>query len=198
MIRSMTAGMSLALLLASPASANPTAFSGSYENSNPPAAIDGRCAPAARTVTFGPGIGIAAGVSSLGSFVPSGSHCIVPPLPTSYNQGQFSFDFGGGDSFVGSYSGTLSATGVPNVFDNVQNFVVTGGTGRFIDASGAFTGIGTVTFQAGQLPYSSQQLSGTLNLPAVPEPATWAMLMLGLGGLGAAARLKRRRAGLSV
>ena len=33
---------------------------------------------------------------------------------------------------------------------------------------------------------------------AVPEPATWAMMLLGFGGLGAALRMNRRRQGVAV
>jgi hypothetical protein len=34
---------------------------------------------------------------------------------------------------------------------------------------------------------------GTLTLTEVPEPATWAMMLIGFGGLGAALRMNRRR-----
>jgi hypothetical protein len=45
-----------------------------------------------------------------------------------------------------------------------------------------------------QAPYGSG--SGAIALGVVPEPATWAMMMLGFGGLGLAAR--RRRAALAA
>jgi hypothetical protein len=34
--------------------------------------------------------------------------------------------------------------------------------------------------------------SGTLNITAVPEPATWALMLLGFGGIGFAMRRRRR------
>ena len=36
--------------------------------------------------------------------------------------------------------------------------------------------------------------SGTFNLTAVPEPATWAMMLVGFGGLGVAMRSRRKMA----
>lgn len=189
MYRSIAVG--LLLLAGTPAAAATIAFQGSYAHQNPPASLTGRCAPGARTVTFGPGIAPASGMSNLGAFLPGGSHCILPPLPTDYFDGQFTFDFGAGDTLLGTYGGTLSATSDPTVFANVQNYIVAGGTGRFLGASGNFVGEGLVTFVPGSMPSSTQTLSGTINAPAIPEPATWAMMIMGLGLCGLASRTPR-------
>jgi hypothetical protein len=187
---SKTAAALAALLACSPAIAGTVSFAGSFQNVNPPASLGGRCAPA-RTVNIGGGFGPASGTSSLGAFIASTSHCIVPPLPTGYTDGIFSFDFGAGDLLTGTYDGVLSATANPGVFANVQNFLVTGGAGRLLGASGAFTGTGTVTFAPGQLPFSDESLVGQIAAPGISEPASWAMLILGFVGAGAAIRRRR-------
>lgn len=168
------------------------ALSGSYEVINPVASVTGRCAPTARTVVFGPGNSFAAGTSNLGAFVPAGSHCISPPLPAPYGDGIITLSFAAGDALEATYDGALTASGTRGLFDNVQNFVVSGGTGRFLGASGAFTGLGTVNMLGNGYADANETFKGTLDLPAVPEPAAWTLMLLGFGTLGAAARLRRR------
>ncbi|WP_372781140.1 PEPxxWA-CTERM sorting domain-containing protein [Phenylobacterium sp.] len=183
---------------AAPSLAAVVLFSGTQSNVNFPASPAGRCASSgAFTVTIQPGSVSSSGTSNLGAFDAIESHCIVPPLPAPYTLGQFDYEFGGGDSLIGTYDGALTATATPGLFNNVQNFVVTGGTGRFAGASGAFTGNGTVQF--GPTTASSVITFDThLNLPGVPEPGTWALMVGGFGMLGAGLRSARRRAVLPV
>lgn len=168
-------------------------FTGAYMNINPPATPGGRCDPGERLASGGPGG--ASGTSNLGSFDPTISHCITPPLPTTYDDGIFSFQFSPGNTLTGTYDGVLTLSGVAGTFNNVQNYTVTGGTGEFAGASGTFTGSGTLMFLPGSPPLaqSSQTFEGRLDLPGVPEPSTWMMLILGVAGLGATLRRDRRR-----
>ena len=46
----------------------------------------------------------------------------------------------------------------------------------------------------GTLTGPSGAYSGTLNIQAVPEPATWAMMLIGFGGIGMALRRRRQPA----
>ena len=181
-----TASLFLLAAMALPAAASPVAFSGSTDNTNAPGAPGGRCAPAL-TVSIGPGG--TSGTSNFGDFSFSASHCIASPPPASYFGGEFDFMFTNGDQLLGTYTGTLTATADPTVFDNVQSYVVTGGTGHFADATGTFTGIGTVTRAPGLPAMSEQTFSGTLN--GVPEPVT--LFVFGAGLFGLAATRRRRR-----
>ncbi len=40
--------------------------------------------------------------------------------------------------------------------------------------------------------------AGTLTIAAVPEPATWAMMLLGVGAIGAGLRMARRKDGMAL
>src|SRR6185437_11022893 len=108
-----------ALAAAGPAAAATLSFTGTEGNTNPPAQTGGRCAPAL-TVSIGPAGAV--GTSNLGGFTPTQSHCLNAPPPVSYYDGQFDFAFDAGDSLSGVYTGTLSASGTPGLFDNLQNF----------------------------------------------------------------------------
>ena len=89
-----------------------------------------------------------------------------------------------------------AAYGAFPTFDNTQSLVVTGGTGRFLDATGTVTLTDTVTL--GPQARAAGTFQGLLNLPAVPEPATWAMMIGGFGMVGGAMRSARRKRKASV
>lgn len=87
----------------------------------------------------------------------------------------------------GSFSGTQSgaATPVPpfppTLFNLLINYTITSGTGVYTGATGSF--IGTGTANNGVSPTLI-----TLSFKAVPEPATWAMMLMGFVGIGIAVR----------
>ncbi len=110
--------------------------------------------------------------------------------PTIFDLGEFEFALLTGDILTGTYSGTLTPVS-PGVFSIFQSHLVTGGTGIFAGATGAFDSMGTLSFLTGK-PTAFQTFEGTLNL-AVPEPGTWAMMLAGFGLMGAALRSGRRR-----
>ena len=74
-----------------------------------------------------------------------------------------------------------------------QNYLISGGT---------FSGImvsSTSPISVFQVKQNSYQLAGTPPPPgSVPEPATWAMMLLGFGGIGMAMRRRRKKGLLQV
>lgn len=166
-------------------------FSGSATNIGAAPVADAGCAPLLRT-GFGPAN--TSGLSNLGAFTYTQAHCTTGG-PGAYAGGVFQYFFDLGDSLEGSYSGLASLSGTAGVLNNTINLIVTGGTGRFLGGSGTITGIGTVDFRSGP-PLQNLTLTGALNLPAVPEPATWLFLVGGFASIGAI--LRRRQVSASI
>lgn len=149
----------------------------------PPA--DGNGAPPANSIPSGtPYLSVLAGGSATYTFA----------SPVS----SFQFDWGSIDAYnTLTINGTSPAIIVPGSnFINPANGdqIAAGTNGRF-----------TVTGTAGEL-FSSVTFSSTGNSfevdnlavnGAVPEPATWALMMLGFGGMGAAMR-RKPKAGMRI
>ena len=191
------AGLAFGLLaMVSPGDAASIVFSGSRTNVDAPGTPAARCG--ARTTTsvrHDPPTATSLGFSNFGGFTPTLSHCIQLPLamvgPSPFDLGEFVFDFASGDSLFGTYSGSLSPLS-PGQFSVSQTHMVTGGTGFLAGATGSFDSSGTLSFLTGR-PVVSQTFSGVLNVAAVPEPAAWAMMIVGFGVVGGAIRSRRRQ-----
>jgi hypothetical protein len=83
----------------------------------------------------------------------------------------------GGDTF----SQTLTKLNGSNIFNIVAPAGTTYTSGTFTSSGGGFADL--------------KQLRVTLATAAVPEPATWAMILLGFGGIAISLRRRRRGAG---
>lgn len=188
--------LAAAALSATPAAAKTVMFTGTRANFNklfapgtPP------CAPTyfntVKINNIAPNT--SSGLSNLGAFTSTQQHCIVTAPPTSIANGVFTYDFAQGDQLFGTYTGNVSLSGTPGVFNAVENLVATGGTGRFAGASGMFSTMGQLTMANGFGTYAGT-LNGTLDLPAVPEPTQWTLLITGFGMAGAALRRRRELA----
>lgn len=202
MIRSHTfaAGLAALLLAAAPAAASTIGFVGTRQNVNflnPPGT--GRCAPL-NTVNISPTGPSSSGASNLGAFVLTNSHCIAGP-PNAANpvraitDGLFTWDFKAGGSIFGTYSGTADFNNGDPI--GTENFIVTGGAGRFAGATGAIKSVGRLSFgmvDGRPVGIFNGELSGTLAAAGIPEPASWAMLIAGFAGVGLATRRRVRPA----
>lgn len=175
-------------------------FSGSQSNTNAPGTpVPADRCPAATVTIFNGGGFTSTGASNFGAFTASQSHCIGGPPPTApgalavpYDQGLFTYTFTDGDTLSGTYDGSLTNLSA-GLVANVQRFIITGGTGLFAGATGGFEGDGTIDFTHGA-PLSQITITkGSIFAPGIPEPATWALLLTGFGGIGALARARRRR-----
>ena len=184
------ASLSVALLCigsATVAHADVITFTGSRDtfNVSPAAPNIGRCgtpAPPNLLATLPPGTG----TSNLGAFTTVESHC-VNVATGNLSNGLFTFDFGGGNTFFGTYVGTVTLPPVGGVAPLSQTFTVTGGTGLFTGASGGFTGLGA-RIEANGVANIRLDFNGTIT--TVPEPAT--LLLLGTGLAGVAAKVRKR------
>jgi hypothetical protein len=115
---------------------------------------------------------------------------------TSSTVKSFEFDWGSIDSFntLVIHGSTGDTTIIPGSLsfpnDANGNQVAPGTNGLFMvngDAGETFTGM---TLTSGQNSFEVDNLA----VAGVPEPATWAMMILGLGAMGMALRNRRRTA----
>ncbi|HEY6987751.1 MAG TPA: PEP-CTERM sorting domain-containing protein [Bryobacteraceae bacterium] len=110
----------------------------------------------------------------------------VADLTTGILNGTFNIVFANGDTLFGNVFEDVSAVVATGTGPYTQTLTFTGGTGDFAGATGSASGAGST-----EGPVSG---SGILNAPAVPEPASVALL---LGGL-TLIRLRRSRIMASV
>jgi len=127
------------------------------------------------------------GTDSLGSFT-------LGANPTNYTNDLFkllvTFTAPGGVSGGGTFNATLigSVTGANNGGVTIS---FTNPTQVFHSSIGDFTlGVNPVSISGTS--GTPVPITGFLQLAAVPEPATWAMMLVGFGGIGMAMRRRRR------
>lgn len=179
--------------LAMPAQAATVTFSGTRFNVDAPGPAAARCGSRTTINIRQSANSISRGTSNFGDFTPTLSHCIQLPPPGPFDLGEFLFEFASGATLFGTYAGQLTPR-EGGGFNVSQEHIVLGGTGLFAGATGMFTSSGTLIFGMGP-PQVSQTFSGTLNAPAIPEPATWGLMIAGFGLVGGSLR---RRAGRVV
>ena len=91
------------------------------------------------------------------------SYQVQVDLPTGTGTGLSAhYVAANGDSLFAEGSGQATPTDDPNVFNVVETYTITGGTGRFADASGSFTEERRVNIQTG---VTSGTISGNIVIP---------------------------------
>jgi len=83
------------------------------------------------------------------------------------------------DLFSGTPTGAHTLLGA-STFANGANYEQVLGTGSYF-------------LKLGSIVVNKELVSGSIELNAVPEPTTWAMMLVGIGGLGMAMRSSRRK-----
>jgi len=75
--------------------------------------------------------------------------------------GSYAWTAANGDSISGPFSGSLTPTDVPGLFDNTETAFITNGTGRFANATGTFNLGGQIDLNSGtfSLPWQDGTIS---------------------------------------
>jgi hypothetical protein len=97
----------------------------------------------------------------MGRFTETQTHC-VNPTTGEFSSGQFTTTGANGDAIFGTYSGhVVPTTATTGAIYGV--FVITGGTGRFVGATGGGGATGTLDFVTGEA--NDLLLKGTISRP---------------------------------
>ena len=189
MIRpAVAAALALTILpMVMPAAAASVPFTGSVHATGG-VGPDASCAPLPLRATV---LSVnSTGSSNLGAFTYGHTLC------TAGGPGPFDGTFSvlyAADMFSGTFTGVASPSGTPGLINESFIYSVTAGTGRFASGAGSFTGLGTLDARMPP-PQLDLKFDGFIDLSAVPEPASWALMIAGFGVVGSSLRRGRQLA----
>jgi hypothetical protein len=183
-------GVALALVAgAAAADAAVINFTGTVTGVSTLVGLDSACAPLQFRSLINPASTV--GYSTLGNFTLSTNTCLAPAGPNAPSFGTFTIDFGA-DSFNGTFNGGSNPSSTPGIADTAWAYTILGGTGRFEGALGILQAAGLADART-RPTHVAISFMGDINAPAVPEPASWALMILGFSGIGLALRSGRRQ-----
>lgn len=147
---------------------------------------DPSCAPLTFRSIINPSSTV--GISTLGNFTYATNTCLS--VGGILSNGTFTIDFGT-DGFSGTFDGGSTPTSTTGISDTAWLFTILSGTGRFTGASGTFQGAGLADSRT-RPTHVAISFIGDINAPAVPEPASWGLMILGFAAIGVAMRRRRQ------
>jgi hypothetical protein len=171
-------------------------ITGTRFESLPAATLSGPCNPVP-TLFVNNTIGIATGTSNFGDFTPDMTACLHTPFPAAITDGVFTWTFDDGDTLDGTWSGFDTRVNLPGGGHLVtinESYIVTGGTGAFLDATGEIDEMG-LAVSTGTSATTNYTFEGTVtgpNLIATPEPDSLVLLGTGFLTMIMATSVRRR------
>jgi hypothetical protein len=118
-------------------------------------------------VTFPDPLSLAVFIQATGTAAQLGRFTIEIPhlvdLTTGIGTGTYEFTAANGDKLTATFTGQGSPTDIPGVVSIVENATITGGTGRFANASGEFIALRSFDFATN---LTTGSLAGTISIPA--------------------------------
>jgi hypothetical protein len=185
LVQTVTAAM--LIMQALPAHADNVPFTGSVTGVSNLIGADATCAPLQFRSAIDPSSTV--GMSTLGDFTLSTSTCLSLGGGASF--GTFIINFGS-DEFSGTFDGGSTPTDVAGISATSWIYTILDGTGRWAGASGTFDASGLADART-RPTHVSIDFDGMINAPALPEPGSWALMLLGFGAIGFVIRRAREQ-----
>jgi PEP-CTERM motif len=107
------------------------------------------------------------------------------PLVHDLGSGNLSYRFGGGTDLIGDTTFPIDSNGLVFIVNTPANPGLDLGFNIWSNGDGSYTGFlaGNSPTQGGPIIYDQFSVDAAFTA-AVPEPSTWAMMLLGFAGLG--------------